>query len=455
MMFLNSYTRPATPVPDFLLTDNNVLEKNSATKSPSLPGDISKKLDDLKLFGKESNPQVAEALSTLGQSCARNGNKAKALHYYNQALEISKETLPSGHPHIADVLCSIGGAMKKFDMLEESKYKFQEALTIYRKANKNRSWITDTDEASKAQSDYYLQHSTASALCSLGNIEFQQKKMTSALKYFEDALLDAKRAAVTGVVMDRKSRSSRALTKNPKLKNLKDARIFVAEMFNNLGNVHAELDNRSAATRHYNQALALQMQELGEDDPSVADTLHNMGTLHHRSGEMIFALKSYKQVLKMRRLTLGNRHPQVVHSLVNLSTLHEKAGEFDKAESALQAAMRILVSSHGGTSEPVADMRVQLGDQEARIGTEKAALEHLEIALKLYEKVEFDDSHPSVKKAKDSIEYVKNKSDENSSTNSLVEATETIGTMFNKGCGVFCFNNDASNLQTVDSRDDC
>ena len=29
-MFLNSYTRPATPVPDFILTDNNVLENNLA-----------------------------------------------------------------------------------------------------------------------------------------------------------------------------------------------------------------------------------------------------------------------------------------------------------------------------------------------------------------------------------------------------------------------------------------
>ncbi len=416
---------------------------------------------------RDQNPESSKALLKVGQSCERKGERMEAIKYYIQAMDATKKTLPEGHPQVADILCCLGNIAKAQNKMDEAISNLRQGLTIYRKANLNRSWMTEADKAvpsKKTEIDYYLQHNTASTLCSMGMVEYKRRRLSEAMKYFTDALLDSKRAAVTGVSMDRNASGGVSIAR---ASFLKDARTTVADMFNNIGCVHSELNNRSAAIENFNLALALQMQELGEDDPSVAVTLHNIGAMHNKCGETLVALKSFKQVLKMRRLTLSNLHPLIADSLVNVASLHEKADEIDKADGALNAAARIQTKSHGQQSEELAYVKVKLGALHARCGSEETALEHYNTAMEIYtESLGYSDNHPSVQLVENSISYVKKRDeyseheqDESVDSHSFVNATEKLGSILDRSCGALCFDQSKTTTSSptnidIDARDD-
>ncbi len=449
------------PGPSFLLIDTGVSNDTKSNSSSALTAGLERMIG-LLAPDRDQTPESAKALLSVGQSCERKGERMDAIKYYIQAMDAAKKTLPECHPQVADILCCLGNIAKSQNKMDEAISNLRQGLTIYRKANLNRSWMTEADKANptkKTEIDYYLQHSTASTLCAMGMVEYKRRKLSDAMNYFTDALLDSKRAAVTGVTMDRNASGGVCVER---ARFLKDARTTVADMFNNIGCVHSELNNRSAAIENFNLALALQMQELGEDDPSVAVTLHNIGAMHHRCGETLVALKSFKQVLKMRRLTLNSLHPLIVDSLVNVASLHEKADEIDKADGALNAAARIESKNHGQQSVELADVKVKLGALHARCGTEETALDHYNTALEIYtESLGYSDSHPSVRLVRKSISYVEKRdeySEQDESVDSFVNATEKLGSILDRSCGALCFDQNKTTEMPasidIDRRDD-
>jgi tetratricopeptide (TPR) repeat protein len=432
--------RPGTPQPSFILTDtSSTLELENSPGASALSRSLETKLKHLKKSVGEDHPDVAHTLSSLGDACTINEDHDEAMQLYTQALDVAKRAFPKGHPKSADILCSIGNVCMKLSMFAGSKSSFNAALEIYRRAFTDRSWSSSSDGI-KQQLDYNLHHKIASALASLGSVEFQEKNYNAAHKLFQDALLDAKRAAVTGVALDR------IKTKGSKEKSefLKEARIFVTEMFNNVASVCAERGDKSAAIKNYNSALALQMQELGEDHISVACTLHNIGTMHFRSGEYQFALKSYKQVLKMRRYLFGNEDFSIAECLLNIAAVHEKADEFDRGVSALNAAYRITAKHRGKDSMQCADIHACLGSSFARKGCDALALEYYEEALATFTvPLGLSDSDEKVKSIKYSINFVKNADSKEDTMTGFLSAAEAWSGIFGNGCGSFCIPSDS------------
>jgi tetratricopeptide (TPR) repeat protein len=304
--------------------------------------------------------------------------------------------------------------------------------------------------------EYEILSCKASALASIGSIEFQQKNYAKALELFQDALLDSKRAAVSGVALERIRTSSRSIGNDNRSGSsisssskrshkdirtvLKDARILVADMYSNIASTLAEQGNRQAAIENYNNALALHIQELGEDHATVACTIQNIGTMHYRSGEYHLALKSYRQVLKMRRLLFNSDHTCVADCLLNIATVHEKAQEIEKAVSALNAALRIMTKHYSSSSLQCADINMQLGSIYARTGCQELAMEYYQKAHEILTLVGLEESNPRMKAVTDAMHYVKtnqNKKDEEDNS-SFLSATETWSNFFTNSCGNFC-----------------
>jgi len=445
-----TFERPGTPAPSFILTDtSSTLDNNAPTTI--LSRSLDARLKNLQKSVGEDHPDVVHTLSSLGDACITNGDSDEAMQYYTQALDVTKRAFPKGHPQVADILCSIGNVSMKLSMFARSKSNFSAALKIYREAFTDRSWTSSSDGIVQ-QVDYMLHHKTASALASLGSVAFQEKNYSAADKLFQDALLDSKRAAVAGVALDRiKARGSivKLSSKAGSSSSLKEARIFVTEMFNNVASVCAERGHKSAAIKNYNNALALQMQELGEDHISVACTLHNIGTMHYRSGEYQFALKSYKQVLKMRRYLFGNEDYSIAECLLNIAAVHEKADEVDRGVSALNAAYRITAKHHGAQCMQCADIQACVGSLYARTGRDALALEYYEKALATYTRAPqlglstSSDSDDKVKAINYSINLVKNGDEEEETMAGFMSATEAWSKIFGNGCGSMCIPDDS------------
>jgi tetratricopeptide (TPR) repeat protein len=433
---------PDTPVPTFMLTETcSTIATSDASEqaagSTELSTSLDKRLAELQKSVSEQSPEVVKVLLALGDACVRNEDYQESLQYYTQALEATKKVSPEGHPDIADVLSSIGFVSAKLSMPKESLSNLTAALDIFTKAYSDRSWATEKDGSTKLI-DYSLHRRIASTRSALGSCEFQQKNYAKSKKYFEDALLESKRSAVAAVVLNR----AKSLKHKPRLS---ESRIHVSEIFNNLASVCTEQGDKATAIQNYNSALALQMQEAGEDNPSVACTLHNIGTMHYRSGEFQFALKSYKQVLKMSRFLYGNEDIRIAECLLNIATVHEQAEEFERCVSALSAANRITAKYYGNNSIEYGVTTQRLGDLYARTNCNDLSIDHFESALGIYRRAGLDDSHPSVEAVHNSINFVKCKGNEDVSNSGIISSTKVWGVwgdVFNSGCGSFCFATD-------------
>ena len=441
--------RPSTPVPSFILTDTGSTFDNTAylTGSTKLTRSLDARLTKLKLSLGEHHPDVVRTLSAIGDASLHNGDYDAAMQYYTQALDGAKQCFPAGHPKAADVLCLIGNTSMKLSMYGESKSNFNAALKIYRSAFTDRSWTSDADGMMQ-HVEFKLQHKVASTLASLGSVEFAEKNYRASNKLFQDALLEAKRAAVTGVALDRIKPS------NPSNKSayLMEARLFVSEMFNNIASVSAEQGDKAAAIKNYNSALALQIQEMGEDHSSVACTLHNIGTMHYRSGEYQLALKSYKQVLKMRRYLFSNEDIRIAEVLLNIGAVHEKANEIERSVSAISAAYRISAKHYGERSVPCAEINASLGSLYARSGCNDLALDYYDMALEIYKFEGLAKSDQTVNSVLEAINFVKKKGQgqvQAEQTSGVASATETWLTLFGNYCGSMCIPNNSDDGQWV------
>lgn len=430
--------RPSTPVPSFILTDTSSTFDNTAslTGTTKLTRSLDSRLSKLKLSLGEHHPDIVCTLSAIGDASLQNGDYDPAMQYYTQALDGAKHCFPAGHPKTADILCSIGNTSMKLKMYGECKSNFNAALKIYRSAVTDRSWKSDADGMMQ-KVEFELQHKIASTVASLGSVAFAEKNYSASNIIFQDALLEAKRAAVSGVALDRIKPSNKS-------SSLKEARIFVSEMFNNIASVSAEQGDKAAAIKNYNNALALQIQEMGEDHYSVACTLHNIGTMHYRSGEYQLALKSYKQVLKMRRYLFSNDDIRIAEVLLNIGAVHERADEIERSVSAISAAYRISSRHYGERSVPCADINASLGSLYARTGgCDGLALDYYDTALEIYKLEGLTNSDQSVKSVLQSINFIKKKGQgqaqvQTEQESGFVSATEAWLTLFGNYCGSMC-----------------
>lgn len=431
-----------TPIPAYIVSEKDSSIANVVVDSPSkaITRDLIKQLEKgvvaLKKKKGEQHLDVAVAIDAVGRACSENQDYDTALHHFNDALELKRKNLPLHHPSIADTLRSVGEVSQKVGLTQESETAYKAAHKIYRSAFDDRSWVTDSHD-SKQQIDYDLHHMISATLVRMGTIQYERKEFNQALHLYEEAQKEAKMGAIDAVVLDRHNTDTESVSL------VRETRMFVSIIMNNIANTHAQLENKQLAFQTYNSALNLQMQEVGEDHISVSCTLHNMGTMHYQTGELQLSLKCYKQVLKMRRFLLGNEHPSIADSLMNIAIAHEKAGELDRAESALNATYRVVCKAYGEDDFRVGFVHDCLGALNARNGSHTEALGCFSKALKIYKGAAFSDNHPLICSTKESISYVRNIDTEVPATED--QTYDMMGSFLD--CGGFCFTNNISEMK--------
>jgi tetratricopeptide (TPR) repeat protein len=388
--------------------------------------------DIIKL--KDDNLAQGMTMIQASELLVHQGEDDNAVASFNRAMEF----LRSWPMKLGDVYLELGHLCMKQSRYQEGDTNFKHAKNKYIQALEDKRLIEE-DIFPQQKITYYLQNRMCCVLSHLGSIAFSQHDFKSAEDYFHQALDESKKSAVAALYIDRNLPIQDTSV-------VKEARLNVAECFNNLASLCAEQNNRNAAIKHYNDALALQIQQLGEDNDSVAKTLYNIGTLHYRSQEYNLALKSYKQVLKMRRLLFGPRHISNAEILIEIATAHEKNEEIDMALSALKAADTILSLQYGPKHFSRGRIAFRVGAMHARRGDEELALASLNRkycpiyiciylcqnmfisyfikisgAIGIYKDLGMEDSHFVMNSVRDAIRYIKGEG-----KNSIISAPEYI-----------------------------
>ena len=430
--------RSITPVPNYILSDQDnstITAPKDSDFSLEVIIELQNSVNTLKSKLGSTHQSVSVAIVSLARAYYDREDYDNAYRHFKDALLMKRKTLQKHHPSIADTLRSLGETKKKLNDIKQSEKYYIDALSVYRRAFEERNWISPKVQDSKNQIDYDLHQMMSRVLVHLGTINYEQEDYKTALNYYEDARREAKMSAIDAVVLDRNY-------KNQETSRLKESRLFISAIINNIANVYSRTNKIPMAIQTYNDALNLQIQEVGEDHFSVSCTLHNMGTMYYHNGEFPLSLKCYKQVLKMRRGLVGTEHPSIADALINIAIVHGKEGEFDRAESALKATLRVVNKVYDDNDFRVAFLEDCLGMLNAKNGLDIDALVCFSKALTIYKDASLSDNHPFVKSTKKSIEHVMNKDTNKASLIDMEEEDDIMDSLLS--CGGYWFSSSSS-----------
>jgi len=173
---------------------------------------------------------------------------------------------------------------------------------------------------------------------------------------------------------------------------------LVAGTLNNIANTLGARGELDRAQKLYERALAIRLAAQGEEHPSFAETLMNLAIVHYQKGDYGKALEVGARAIELLERKGGPDHPDVAEALNNMVNFAASSGDFDAAERhqarALAIRERMLPPDH----PDIAASLTQLGllaaarpDSDAiALGRARSALER---ALRIWE-TKFGPDHP-------------------------------------------------------------
>ena len=147
------------------------------------------------------------------------------------------------------------------------------------------------------------------------------------------------------------------------IQQLGDGHPDIATSLNYLATSYQELGLYSKAAPLYQQALSIYRCRLGNNHPHVATNLNNLAGLYQDQGRYSEAELLHTKALTIRRQQLGDDHPHTATSLNNLATLYQELGRYSEAEPLYMEALAIR--------------RKQLGDAHFKTATSLNSLARL------------------------------------------------------------------------------
>ena len=407
---------------------------NSSSNTSSFRERLEAGIADIKKSQGDSHPDVAFFVSKIGDACAQNHDFEDALRFYTEALDLKRRIFGQYHLEVADTLRSIGLVTKELHRFEQSLKSFSEAQIVYHKN------IDSDDTAGKSKklncdSCFTIASKVACTHNDIGNIHFNQHRNDDAKDNYHKSLriyqcLSDKAKQIEGVSSNAKSCTK--IQGQP-------IDLMIAESLNNLASVCAESNDRTRAISYYNEALNIQMRELGEDDQAVAATLNNIGTMNFKAGNFDAALKSYKQALKMQRNTLGPSHIDTVDSILNIAATHAKAGDRPKSYAYLKRACVVATNALGEKHIKVGKIYSKLGRTSLLMGNEDQALRQYDLALSIFRLAGLQNDHRLVKSSTYSIALLKYRN-QNDFTFFIYAIREMFEKIIREGANAFFMN---------------
>ena len=238
----------------------------------------------------------------LGCIQYKQGEYAKAILSFTNALEIRLRTLPSDHPHLATSYNSIGGA-------HYSNGDWSKALRFYEQALDIR------------QRSLPAHHpSLATTYNNIAILSSQMGEHAKALSYYEK-MLDIEERTLPPLHPD------------------------LATSYNNIGGLYNDMTDYAKALSLYHKALEIRRKALPAGHPDLPESLDNIGSAYRSLAEYSNALASHDEALAMRQTILPPNHPDLANSHSNIGLLYDKMGDYDKALSSHHKALKIRQQS--------------------------------------------------------------------------------------------------------------
>jgi tetratricopeptide (TPR) repeat protein/predicted Ser/Thr protein kinase len=168
-----------------------------------------------------------------------------------------------------------------------------------------------------------------------------------------------------------------------------------AELSSNSGLIAVTENDFPRAKDEFQNALTLQEQTLGEDNPEVARTLNNLGTALARHGDLKEATIAYERSYLLHVKNVGTEHPDTANSMSNLAVMYRRQGRLSESLSYFERSLAVRRNTLGDEHPDTAASFVSLANLQIRMGQPEPALENLMRALAIRKKA-FGPDDPQV-----------------------------------------------------------
>jgi tetratricopeptide (TPR) repeat protein len=161
---------------------------------------------------------------------------------------------------------------------------------------------------------------------------------------------------------------------------------------NGLGVVSKYVGHFGAASRFYNQALAIAERSiakgtLGPDAPELASLYHNLGGLEHSRGRFARAEPFARWAVEIRERVRGPAHPEVAADVAALAPILDGLGNYRGAEKLYKRALTTFRRTYGPCHYEIAVNMGNLAANWQAQGKHKPAERLYRAALAMLEQV--------------------------------------------------------------------
>ena len=140
----------------------------------------------------------------------------------------------------------------------------------------------------------------------------------------------------------------------------------------------------------------------------LAQAYNDLGEVNEGLGEDQKALASYQQASALQQKIYGNDHPKIGETYLNISSIFANKGNFREAENYIQLALAIAASIPAKSSSLLADSYLKSGNLQLKRGMFSDARMLYQKTLNLNE-AKYSDTHPKIGKALGAIGYSYNR----------------------------------------------
>lgn len=381
---LEYYEKSLTLAPDTLLENAAITYANISAiyYYKSQFGEAEEYLDKaIELAArKDDKLALASLYSNRGVYLNALGKEKEALDYYEKALALQKEILPSCHPDIALTLTNIAEIYHSMSRMKERLENISQALDIYQKtygemhprvagcylniadifssAGLYDKALTFANKSWEINSTFYPETSEEYASCciSLGLIYSGLKNKTLALEYY----IKAKEISET-LGLQRTSTYTNAL--------------------NNISSILCDQKKYDEALEYANKYLESVASLKGRENNSYILGLNNLAYTYAESGNADAAMATYHDAEELVQKVYGRWHKQLGANYNNVGHLFMKSKEYEKARDYFQRSLEICDSIYNEPAEMTMTVLVNIAMTYYDDGEWKETLSWLEKAI--------------------------------------------------------------------------
>ncbi|CAF3779742.1 unnamed protein product [Adineta steineri] len=273
-----------------------------------------------------NHPDLGDSYNKIGILYDTMSDYPKALSFHEKAFEIRQESLPSNHPHLGVCYNNIGRVYYNMDDYPKALYYYEKAIAI------------------KQQSLPSNHPSLGNSYCSIGIVYYKMGDYPKALSSHGKAL---------------EIRQQSLPSNHPHL----------GASYNNIGSVYYSMDDYPKALSFHERALTIQQQSLLANHPDLGASYNNIGIVYRNMGNYPKALSFHEKALTIQQQTLPSNHPDLGASYNNKGLVYDNMGDYPKALSCHEKALRIqqqsLPSSHpdlGASYDSIGIVYRNMGD---------------------------------------------------------------------------------------------